>query len=198
MAMQMKSSRGRIKLTIILIAVVVIGFFLWEQVFGTYRLAEIEKGVLYSTGVRKVEDLNNAALAARAKAVLLCSDTAELETPLLTASQNYVFHNKMRLENFSVGPGNWPTTQDINQALQAIDWPSRRPLLIASADGVRRPAMIVAAYLTSVMKYDKPAAMKRLHQLYGDAPGLADVDRFLEVYEPASRKVTQQLPLSKE
>ena len=198
MAMQMRGPRGLVKLAVILAAGVVVGVLLWQTLFGTFRLVEIEKGFLYSTGLRKVEDVNNAALKTGAKAILLCSDTVELETPLLAASQTYAFHSKMRVEDFRVGPGNWPTSQDIDGALQVISRPSRRPVLIVSADGVRRPGMIVAAYLTSVLKYDKAAAMKRVRQLYGVSPGLADVERFLEVYEPASRKVTRELPLSKE
>lgn len=198
MAMQIKSPGGLIKLAVILAAVVVVGVLFWQHLFGTYRLVEIEKGVVYSTGLRSVEELNNAALSSRARCILLCSDTVELETPLLTASQTYAFHSKLRVEDFRVGPGGWPTSDNIDVALEVIGKQSRRPVLIASADGVRRPGMIVAAYLTSVLKYDKPKAMKRLRELYGDAPGLADVDRFLEVYEPASQKVTRQLPLSKE
>ena len=198
MAMPIKSCSGLIKLAAILATVVVVTVVLWQHLFGTYRLVEIEKGVLYSTGLRKVDDLNNAALTTGAKAVLLCSDTVELETPLLSASQTYAFHSKMRVEDFRVGPGNWPTSQDIDGALHVIDRLSRRPVIIVSVDGVRRPGMVVAAYLTSVLKYDKAAAMKRVRQLYGVSPGLADVERFLEVYEPASRKVTRELPLSKE
>lgn len=198
MGMQIKSPGGLIKLAIIVAVVVVASVLLWQRLFGTYRLVEVEKYVLYSTGLRSVEELNNAALASRASCILLCSDTVELETPLLSASQTYAFHSKLRVEDFRVGPGGWPTSGDIDVALRVIARQSRRPVLIASADGVRRPGMVVAAYLTSVLKYDKPAAMKRIRELYGDVPGLEDVSRFLEVYEPASQKVTRQLPLSKE
>jgi protein tyrosine/serine phosphatase len=104
----------------------------------------------------------------------------------------------MRVEDFSVGPGNWPTSDNVDVALRVIAKQSRRPVLIASADGIRRPGMVVAAYLTSVKKLDKAAAMKRIHELYGDGPGVADVERFLEVYDPASQKVTRELPMSKE
>ena len=198
MAIQNPSPRGLIKMAVILIAVVAVGILIWQQLFGTYRMVKIEKDVLYSTGLRNVEELNNAAISTKARALLLCSDSVELQTPLFSASQTYAFHSKMRVEDFRVGLGGWPTSQDIDWALQVIARPSRRPVLIVSADGVRRPGMIVAAYLTSVLKYDKPAALKRLRQLYGDAPGLTDVDRFLEAYEPASRTVTRQLPRSKE
>lgn len=198
MAMQIRSPRGLIKLAVILVAVVVVGVLAWQRLFGTYRLVEIEKGVLYSTGLRDVAELNNAALATHAACVLECADTAELETPLWRDSQTFVFHSHMRVEDFKVGPGNWPTTENVDIALQVIAKPSRRPLLIASADGIRRPAMVVAAYLTSVMKYDKPTAMKRIRELYGDGPGVADVERFLEVYDPASRQVARALPMSKE
>lgn len=163
-----------------------------------YRYAEVQPGELYTAGMRSGEEFNRALDLSQAKTALLFVDAIDVRQPAYAEAQNDVYKRKLRLRQSVTPAGDWPSEDQIRVALEELQTVKHYPILIASLEGVRRPGMLIAAYLTSVKKLDKAAAAARLKSLYGDAPGLADVLRFLDVYDPALQRMSSSLPLSRE
>jgi Tfp pilus assembly protein PilE len=58
--------------------------------------------------------------------------------------------------------------------------------------------MMVAAYQESVMKFDRDQAKAALLAFGHSQRTVGDVQRFIDVYDPAAQMMTEQLPQSTE
>ena len=72
------------------------------------------------------------------------------------------------------------------------------PFTVHCAQGVRRTGMMVAAYQESVLGYDRERAKREILTFGHSERSIGDVKRFIDVYDPVKREVTEELPQSKE
>jgi protein-tyrosine phosphatase len=106
--------------------------------------------------------------------------------------------NGADLVRIAVPLGGWPTSEQVREFLQIAGDPSRQPVLVHCAQGVRRTGMMVAAYQESVMKFDRDQAKAALLAFGHSQRTVGDVQRFIDVYDPAAQMMTEQLPQSTE
>jgi protein-tyrosine phosphatase len=104
----------------------------------------------------------------------------------------------VRLERIPVELGGWPDDAAIQRFLSITTDPSSQPVLVHCAQGVRRTGFMVAAYQMSELGWSKERAKQELLTFGHSMRTVGDVQRFIDAYDPASRKMTQTLPRSKE
>ena len=81
--------------------------------------------------------------------------------------------------------------------LTAMRTPSRS-CRTQRTQGVRRTGMMAAAFQESVLGYDKARTKDAILAFGHSERSIGDVKRFIDVYDPVKREVTQQLPQSQE
>lgn len=170
----------------------------WALREETGHCAQIIPGRLYTASYANAGDFTRALGESKAAAVLLMSDPVDVREPEFEVALVAAARARLRTPQVEIVSGSWPTPPQIEKALKELTNPRHHPALLASKEGVRRPGMFAAAYLASVEKMSKPAIVQRLRDAYGSAPGLEDVLRFLDVYDPEARRMTTSLPLSRE
>jgi len=190
-------SRPMLRVSLLVLGVVaLLGWLFWPV--KPLHFACVQDGQVYTVGLRNLDDFNRAIDLSHARTVMIFADIMDTRQPLYAEAQTAIFKRRLRYEQNGMPAGDWPTPEVLAFSLEEMQKPKNFPLLIVSMEGVRRPGMLAAAYLASVKKLDKVAATQQLKRLYGDAPGLPDVLRFLDVYDPAGRQMKSPLPLSKE
>lgn len=189
-------------LFVILVLVGLIGGLVWFLFFQTYHLVTVQEGVLYRNGNRGLREFKTALRQTGARTVVTLIDDGELADPEKSQFAHEATHCSragVRQERIAVKLGGWPTTDDVRKFLEICSDPTRRPVLVHCAQGVRRTGMFVAAYQLSVLGYDKERAKKELLTFGHSRRTVRDIELFIdELYDPAARAVTGTRPLSQE
>jgi len=173
-------------------------FWTWRQYFAVYHLATVQDGVLYRDGVRSLREFATAVRRVRPRTVVCLVDDSEIAQQPFVDELAFCKANGIDVVRIPIQLGGWPGDAQIDQFLAVAADPSRQPVLVHCAQGVRRTGMMVAAYQESVMKYARDKA-KNAMLTFGHSPRtINDVQRFIDLYDPDARRMTQQPPLSSE
>jgi protein tyrosine phosphatase (PTP) superfamily phosphohydrolase (DUF442 family) len=177
------------------------GVGIWFFWFQTYHLAMVDKGKLYRDGNRGPREFVNTVRAVKPKTIISLVDDSEIadrEKPEFLAEIAYAKDHRIPIERIPVKLGGWPTNADIQRFLDVACDKTKQPVLVHCAQGVRRTGMFVAAYQESVLGYDKTKTKEAILRFGHSERSIGDVRRFIDVYDPIKREVTEELPQSKE
>jgi tyrosine-protein phosphatase SIW14 len=177
-------------ITIVLIAVAIGGaVWIWQAWFKTYHFAEVRPGVLYRDGVRSMGEFRHALRKGRIRTVIMLIDNDEIGREPFKGEVEYCRSNGINLIHIPVLVSHRPTTDDVRRFLDVMAEPKNHPALVHCSQGVRRTAMVVAAYQRSAMNYSAEQTKKAM-LLWGRKPDrLADIVGFIDDYDPATRTV---------
>jgi len=180
---------------------VIAGVGIWFYWFKTYHLAVVDKGKLYRDGNRGPREFVNTITAVKPKTIVSLVDDGEIadrEKPEFLAEIDYARDHRISIERIPVKLGGWPSSQDVKRFLDVASDANKQPVLVHCAQGVRRTGMLVAAYQQSILGYDKDRTKREILRFGHSDRSIGDVRRFIDVYDPVKREVTEQLPQSKE
>lgn len=177
------------------------GFTYWWGAIKTYHFLEVQPGVLYRDGNQGMRELATAIKKSSAKTIVPLIDDAELaDTAKKQFAQEMTSVPRMnaKVERVPVKLGGWPTTDDVRKFLEIAEKKDNQPVLVHCAQGVRRTGMMVAAYQMSVLGYDKAKANAAIEAFGHSERTVGDIRKFIDIYDPTTRTVTQQLAPSEE
>jgi len=182
---------------VIALALLLVGSVLvWKYSFSTYHFAAVQEGVLYRDGAAHLNQLQHAVEKSHAKTVICLVDDSEMSDstkPQFRQEMNYLHDHGVRVERIPVTLGGWPTSSDIQHFLDVTTNKKNQPVLVHCAQGVRRTAMMVAAYQESVLGYDKQKAKSAILTFGHSDKTINDIRRFIDGYDPVSRTVPAEL-----
>ena len=174
----------------LLAVVAACGAWVYDHYFDTYHFATIDPGKLYRDGNRNINEFEIALRKGRIKTVVMLNDDQELAAkPQFKEEIALCRKHGIELIRIPVTLGVWPDTQAVQQFLNTAMDASRQPVLVHCAQGVRRTAMMAAAYQETALNYDDAKAKSAI-MLWGRKPDrFDDVRAFIDAYDPATRIV---------
>jgi protein tyrosine phosphatase (PTP) superfamily phosphohydrolase (DUF442 family) len=174
-------------------------FYLFK--IDTYHYIEVADGVLYRDGNQDMRRFTTALGRANPKTVIPLIDDGELADPdkkQFVEEMTVAPEHGATIERIPVKLGGWPTTEDVRKFLEIAENKDKQPVLIHCAQGVRRTGMMVAAYQMSVLGWSKERANQEIETFGHSERTVGDIRRFIAIYDPATRTVTETLQQSKE
>lgn len=183
------------------VSMAIAGFLVWRQYFETYHLATVDSGKVYRDGNRGPRELSNTLRKVQPRTVVCLIDDEELsdkEKPEFAAEVELLKQQGVEMVRIPVKLGGWPTASDIDSFLKIASDTARQPVLVHCAQGVRRTGMMVAAYQQSVLGWDDRKAEDAILAFGHSERSIGDVRRFIRVYDPQNRAMTEELAQSKE
>jgi protein tyrosine phosphatase (PTP) superfamily phosphohydrolase (DUF442 family) len=174
------------------------GVWTWRQYFDAYHLATVQDGVLYRDGVRSPGQFAYAVRRVSPKTIVCLVDDREIAREPFISELVYCRQNRIDMVRIPVPLGGWPTGDQVRQFLAIAADPARQPVLVHCAQGVRRTGMMVAAYQETILKFDRAKTKAALLAFGHSQRTVGDVQRFIDVYDPDQRQMTQDLPPSTE
>lgn len=183
-------------------AVIVIGVLVWRQWFETYHLATVDPGRLYRDGNRGLREYENMLRKVRPRTIVSLIDDEELndaDKPEFAAEESLLrARTDIQLVRIPIQLGGWPTGDAVRRFLDVATDPARQPVVVHCAQGVRRTGMLVAAYQMSVLGWSREQAKHEMLTFGHSMRTVGDVQRFIDVYDPETRRMTEELARSKE
>jgi protein tyrosine phosphatase (PTP) superfamily phosphohydrolase (DUF442 family) len=154
--------------------------------------------VLYRDGVRTLREFQTTVRIVKPRTIVSLVDDSEIGHSPFVDELAYCRQNNIDVVRIPVILGGWPQGDQIRQFLSIATDPARQPVLVHCAQGVRRTGMMVAAYQESIQSFD-PAKAKASMLTFGHSQRtVGDIERFIDVYDPAAKTMTQVLPRSTE
>jgi len=176
-------------------------FMYWFGAYKTYHFKTVEENVLYRDGNQGVREFATAVRRCNAKTIVSLIDPQEQADPnkkQFAGEVEIANRDHLKFVPVPVKLGGWPTTADVQAFLNTVTDKSNQPVLVHCAQGVRRTGMMVAAYQMSVLGYDKAKALASIESFGHSERTTGDIKKFIEIYDPATRTVKQQLEQSEE
>lgn len=170
---------------------------------STYHLATVETGKLYRCGLQSFGEFENAIRKVRPKTLVTLVDDREVADPEKPQFRREIdtFADPARgvsVVRVAIPLGGWPEGDQVERFLAVATDPQRQPVMVHCAQGVRRTGMMAAAYQMSVLGYDKERAKREMLTFGHSRRTVGDIERFIDAYDPQSRRMTATLPQSKE
>ncbi|HET6250082.1 MAG TPA: hypothetical protein VFE47_20495 [Tepidisphaeraceae bacterium] len=184
---------GKYAAVAIFLMVVVGASFAYQQMTSVYHLATVQPGVLYRDGARSERELQRAVERVHAKTVVCLVDDRELndpKKPQFKAEEAYLKQQGIAMERIPVKLGGWPNTPDVQKFLAIVNDKKKQPVLVHCAQGVRRTAMMVAAFQETVLGFDKDRAKGEILTFGHSDNTVNDIRRFIDGYDPKTQTVT--------
>jgi protein tyrosine phosphatase (PTP) superfamily phosphohydrolase (DUF442 family) len=185
----------------VLVVCIAIGFLVWRQWFEMYHFAAVQEGVLYRDGNRGRREFATMVRRVKPKTIVALVDDEEIadaEKPEFKAEIQFAKEQGIPIERIPVKLGGWPTTEDVRRFLEIATDKTKQPVIVHCAQGVRRTGMMAAAFQESVLGYDRDKTKSLILTFGHSHRSIGDVKRFIDIYDPVKREVTQQLEQSKE
>jgi protein tyrosine phosphatase len=182
-------------------AALVGGWLYWTR--STYHLETVQAGTLYRCGLQSFREFENALRRVKPKTVVTLVDDRELADPEKPQFKREVeifadASRGVKVVRVQIPLGGWPEGDQVDRFLRIAQDPANQPVMVHCAQGVRRTGMIVAAYQMSVLGYDKEKAKAAVLTFGHSDRTVNDVMRFIDTYDPQTRRMTKALPQSKE
>src|SRR5687768_4550523 len=131
---------------------------LWLWRVQTYHFAEVEKGVLYRDGNRGMREFSTALRKGNIKTVVMLNDDEEVKQEPFLSEFSLFQERGVEVIRIPVKLGGYPSDGEVREFLRVMNDRSKWPVMVHCAQGVRRTAMMVAAYQESVLGYDDAKA----------------------------------------
>ncbi|MGA3067429.1 MAG: tyrosine-protein phosphatase [Tepidisphaeraceae bacterium] len=190
--------RGLEKIILISAVLAAAGWWVFWAYFDTYHLATVQPGILYRDGVRSLHQFQLAAERTHVKTIVSLVDDQEIQTPPFTDELAYCKEHGIDVIRVPIDLGGWPAGDQVRKFLSIVADPSRRPVLVHCAQGVRRTGMMVAAYQLSVLNLTRDQTLAAMLTFGHSQRTVGDIERFIENYDPQTQSMTQELPRSVE
>jgi protein tyrosine/serine phosphatase len=148
-----------------------------------------------------VREFSHAIERGKIKTVVVLIDDSELashEKPEFADEVAWCRRNGVRIERIPIPLGGWPTSEDVKKFLAIVADKQNQPVLVHCAQGVRRTGMMVAAYQRSTMQWDAGRCKAAMLAFGHSQRSMGDVEKFIDVYDPATAKVPEGMPVGKE
>jgi protein tyrosine/serine phosphatase len=194
----MLAGKGIILALLMALAIGILAAWIWRQYFDTYHLAVVQDGVLYRDGVRSAGQFAAALRKVRPKTIVCLVDDQEIAQEPFMGEADVCRQNGIDLVRIPIRLGGWPTSEQVREFLDIVADPTKRPVLVHCAQGVRRTGMMVAAYQESVLHLNRDQAKAALLSFGHSDRTVKDVKRFIDNYDPSERRLTEDLPMSQE
>jgi protein tyrosine phosphatase (PTP) superfamily phosphohydrolase (DUF442 family) len=165
---------------------------LWLWRLDTYHFAEVEKGVLYRDGNRGMREFSTALRKGNIKTVVMLNDDEEVKQEPFKSELEQCREKGVEVIRIPVKLGGYPSDAEVREFLNVMNDRSKWPVMVHCAQGVRRTAMMVAAYQESVLGYDDERAKGAILPWGRKATSqtLGDIRSFIEAYDGKNRVVT--------
>jgi protein tyrosine phosphatase (PTP) superfamily phosphohydrolase (DUF442 family) len=186
---QARHRMGRWLVPLLAGLIVVAGVVTWRNYFQTYHFAEVTHGVLYRNGNRAMREFKTAVREANVRTVVMLNDDGEVQREPFKSEVIFCQQRGINLVRIPVVVGQRPTTEDVRRFLDVMADAKNHPVLVHCAQGVRRTAMMVAAYQMSVLKYDAQRAKETILPWGRKSERLADIRAFIDDYDPEACSV---------
>jgi protein tyrosine/serine phosphatase len=185
---------------IILVVIIVLaaGFWVWWGFVATYHFAAVHSGVLYRDGNRSMREFRNATRKVKVKTVIMLADEKEVQAEPFLSELDFCRGEGISVVRIPIKLGGWPSPDQVEQFLGTVTDKNNQPVLLHCAQGVRRTGMLVAAYQESILGYDDARAKEAMLTFGHSERTVNDVKRFIDTYDPKSRAMTAELPVSSE
>jgi len=185
---------------IILVAAILaaMGWWIFWAWFDTYHLAAVKEGALYRDGVRTIHQFDLAVRKTHVRTVVSLVDDQEITQEPFTDELAYCKLHGIEVVRLPVPLGGWPRGDQIDRFLEIATDPNRQPVLVHCAQGVRRTGMMVAAYEMSVLKLPKDRTVTAMMTFGHSQRTIGDVRKFIELYDPQTRQMETEMPMSQE
>ena len=183
----------------VVVAAAVGGWLYWTN--STYHLETVQAGALYRCGLQSFREFENAIRRVKPKTIVTLVDDRELadpEKPQFKREIDTFAGGDVKVVRVSIPLGGWPDGDQVEKFLAIAQDPANQPVLVHCAQGVRRTGMVVAAYQMSVLGYDKEKTKAAALTFGHSDRTVNDVMRFIDTYDPQTRRMTTALPQSKE
>ena len=180
------------------LAIVTGASFFWQQytTLHVYHLAVVQPGVLYRSGALSEREWKSVIAKFQPKTDICLVDEREMNDPAKPKLKNEAALLKeqgVALVRIPVQLGGWPTTADVQRFLTVASDPANQPALVHCDQGVRRTAMMVAAYQESILGYDKDRAKAEILTFGHSKSTIDDIRRFIDVYDTKARTAPAEL-----
>ncbi len=180
------------------LALVGSGVWVWANFFDTYHLKTVKPDILYRDGLRSMRTFDTALASHGIKTIICLLDHDERAKEPFVGEEPFLLRAKIRFVPIPVKLGGYPNTHEVQVFLGNTENKKRWPLLVHCAQGVRRTGMMVAAYQMSVMGMTKDQAKAAIETFGHSRRSIGDIEKFIDVYDPVKREVTQDLGVGDE
>lgn len=182
--------------------VLLAAFFIWRRWFQTYHLATVDPGKFFRDGNRGLREYQTMLRRVKPRTVVSLIDDQEAvdrTKPEFAHEEAFLkTQPAVAFERIAVQLGGWPDDAAIARFLSIATDAIRQPVVVHCAQGVRRTGMMVAAYQLNMLGWSKEQAKAEVLTFGHSQRTVRDVQRFIDVYDPATRRMTESLEQSKE